>query len=83
MATVATAESPALRRCLLSKEFQVSGFKFQVSSFKFQVSGGPEGLVSGFKFQVSSFRFFSPVIGLVLSEAMNLAMDLLRLRQSL
>ena len=68
---------------------QVSGFRFQVSSFKFQVSGfrfqvsGFRFQVSGFRFQVSGFRFLRPVIGLFLSEVINFAIDLLRLRQSL
>ncbi len=62
----------------------------RVSSFMFQVSRKPDGrfkfqgcLAASFKFQASSFRFFRPVIELFLSEVMNLAMALLRLRLSL
>lgn len=70
-----------------------AGFKFQVSGFR-----AAELLVSGLlcsvsrqqgcwfqvsEFQDSRFRFFKPVIGLDFKEAMNLEIDLFRLRLSL
>ena len=58
--------------CFRAAELLVSGSRFQVPGFWFQVPG--------FRFLV---LFFSPVKELFLIEVMNLAMDLLRLRQSL